>query len=162
MVQWSSTIHDSGKTTIKLKRTTGKDGGGVRISSRRWMTRGGNCATSDIEKLWLGVEMRSRADRIVKKNNVNSRTNLPREWKRISCVETKCGEWKRIIRLRLRIIITLSRIKRLWNDITAATQRGTQPGMKVLVHFTGNSLEYTKILILRIRVSFSTNILLTK
>lgn len=31
--------------------------------------------------------MRSRTDRIVvKKNNVNSRTDLGREWKRISCV----------------------------------------------------------------------------
>lgn len=34
----------------------------------------------------------------------------------------------------------------------------TQPGMKVLVHFTGNSLEYTKILILRIRVFLSPRI----
>lgn len=79
------------------------------------------------------VEMRSRTDRIVvKKNNVNSRTDLGREWKRISCVRGN----------EMRGMKKNNKIKNNNNSYRGSKgcktilqlQRGT--GMKILVRFT--------------------------
>lgn len=160
MVQWSSTIRDSGKTTIKLKRMTGG-----RVGEERAFHRDDEWLEAEIARRatlksydWAGRDAFPHGSNRgnVKKNNVNSRTDLGREFR--ACVETKCGEWKRIIRLR--IIITVIEDQRVVKRYYSCESCREVEGWKSWYVLQGNSLlEYTKILILRIS-RFSTNILL--
>lgn len=158
MVQWSSTIRDSGKTTIKLKRMRGG-----RVGERAFH-RDDEWLEAEIARRatlksydWAGRDAFPHGSNrgSVKKNNVNSRTDLGREFR--ACVETKCGKWKRIIRLR--IIITVIEDQRVVKRYYSCRE---VQGWKSWYVLQGNSLlEYTKILILRIS-RFSTNILLAE
>lgn len=135
MVQWSSTIRDSGKTTIKLKRMRGG-----RVGERAFH-RDDEWLEAEIARRatlksydWAGRDAFPHGSNrgSVKKNNVNSRTDLGREWKRISCVRGN----------EMRGMKKNNKIKNNNNSYRGSKgcktilqlQRGT--GMKILVRFT--------------------------
>lgn len=164
MVQWSSTIRDSGKTTIKLKRMRGG-----RVGERAFH-RDDEWLEAEIARRatlksydWAGRDAFPHGSNrgSVKKNNVNSRTDLGREWKRISCVrgnEIRGMKKNNKIKNNNNSYRGSKVVKRYYSCESCREVEG----WKSWYVLQGNSLlEYTKILILRIS-RFSTNILLAE